>query len=319
MVSSQAAVVLTERRTRRKQSRKERRKKKGKWDTCKKGSVGSSRAAAHIVTPFVPYSPQVSSALFFQYNTQLGPPYHILVDTNFINFSIQNKLDIVQNMMDCLYAKCEQLQLHRVNFITLMALLMYSIFTQDPTNYHSTFPTMWYWYAGIGRVRLAGLSFSSLCTVQVFPASLTVWWQSSRNWGQSLELLKGDLDYWILSGIYSTFLLWLLVYRIAKDPRFERLPCMHKGTYADDCLVNRVTQVNWHCIVGRATVTWLEDTPPSLVYVDYKPHCVIAQVLHCGYMWSWSKEKNQKDPWRAHHVHHTAQIQHREDARGLWR
>lgn len=50
--------------------------------------------------------PQASSALFFQYNTQLGPPYHVLVDTNFINFSIQNKLDIVQGMMDCLYAKC---------------------------------------------------------------------------------------------------------------------------------------------------------------------------------------------------------------------
>ncbi|CAD7689361.1 unnamed protein product [Nyctereutes procyonoides] len=30
--------------------------------------------------------------------------------------------------------------------------------------------------------------------------------------------------------------------RIAKDPRFEQLPCTHKGTYADDCLVQRVTQ-----------------------------------------------------------------------------
>ncbi|EEH21353.2 hypothetical protein PABG_03569 [Paracoccidioides brasiliensis Pb03] len=28
--------------------------------------------------------------------------------------------------------------------------------------------------------------------------------------------------------------------RIAKDPRFERLKCDHKGTYADDCLVDRV-------------------------------------------------------------------------------
>ncbi|TKS86492.1 rRNA-processing protein FCF1 -like protein [Collichthys lucidus] len=46
------------------------------------------------------------SCLFFQYNTQLGPPYNILVDTNFINFSIKAKLDIVQSMMDCLYAKC---------------------------------------------------------------------------------------------------------------------------------------------------------------------------------------------------------------------
>lgn len=46
-----------------------------------------------------------SAALYFTYNTQLGPPYHIIVgkspyyegltiDTNFINFSIQNKLDI---------------------------------------------------------------------------------------------------------------------------------------------------------------------------------------------------------------------------------
>ncbi|KAL2567179.1 hypothetical protein AAZV13_19G211450 [Glycine max] len=30
--------------------------------------------------------------------------------------------------------------------------------------------------------------------------------------------------------------------KIAKDPRFERILCTHKGTYADDCLVERVTQ-----------------------------------------------------------------------------
>ncbi|CAG8789125.1 25688_t:CDS:2 [Racocetra persica] len=50
--------------------------------------------------------PQVASSLFFRHNTSLGPPYQILVDTNFINFSIQNKLELVQAMMDCLYAKC---------------------------------------------------------------------------------------------------------------------------------------------------------------------------------------------------------------------
>lgn len=38
---------------------------------------------------------------------------------------------------------------------------------------------------------------------------------------------------------------FLCLYRIAKDPRFERLPCTHKGTYADDCLVQRVTQVTY--------------------------------------------------------------------------
>ena len=74
-----------------------------------------------------------SSALYFSYNTQLGPPYHILLgagprmetqaplllylasrerpcvlaaDTNFINFSIQNKLDVIEAAMNCLFAKC---------------------------------------------------------------------------------------------------------------------------------------------------------------------------------------------------------------------
>ena len=30
--------------------------------------------------------------------------------------------------------------------------------------------------------------------------------------------------------------------RVAKDKVFERLPCSHSGTYADDCLCDRVTQ-----------------------------------------------------------------------------
>lgn len=102
---------------------------------------------------------QVSSALFFQYNTQLGPPYHILIDTNFVNFSIKNKLDIIQNMMDCLYAKC-------IPYIT--------------------------------------------------------------------DCVLGELEK--LGRKYRVAL------RIIKDPRFERIKCLHKGTYADDCIVQRVTQ-----------------------------------------------------------------------------
>jgi rRNA-processing protein FCF1 len=30
--------------------------------------------------------------------------------------------------------------------------------------------------------------------------------------------------------------------KIAKDPRIRKLPCTHKGTYADDCICERVTQ-----------------------------------------------------------------------------
>ncbi|KAG8514362.1 rRNA-processing protein FCF1 [Galemys pyrenaicus] len=104
-------------------------------------------------------STQHPSCLFFQYNTQLGPPYHILVDTNFINFSIKAKLDLVQSMMDCLYAKCIP------------------------------------------------------CITDCVMAEIEKLGQKYR-----------------------------VALRIAKDPRFERLPCTHKGTYADDCLVQRVTQ-----------------------------------------------------------------------------
>jgi len=104
-------------------------------------------------------APATSSALFFQYNTALGPPFHILLDTNFINFSIKNKLDVLTSMMDCLYAKC-------VPYVT--------------------------------------------------------------------DCVMAELEK--LGAKYRVAL------RIVKDERFVRLPCMHKGTYADDCLVNRVTQ-----------------------------------------------------------------------------
>ena len=30
--------------------------------------------------------------------------------------------------------------------------------------------------------------------------------------------------------------------RVSRDPRVERLACLHKGTYADDCLLSRVQQ-----------------------------------------------------------------------------
>jgi U3 small nucleolar RNA-associated protein 24 len=82
-----------------------------------------------------------------------------LIDTNFINFSISNKLEILKSMMDCLYAKC------------------------------------------------------IVCVTDCVMA----------------ELEKLGPKY-------------RLALKLARDPRFERLPCMHKGTYADDCLVERVSQ-----------------------------------------------------------------------------
>jgi len=101
--------------------------------------------------------PQVSSSLFFQYNTALVPPYSVLVDTNFLSHTVQNKLELLPTMMDCLYAKC-------IPIITDCVMA---------------------------------------------------------------ELEKLGQKYRI-------------ALRIARDERWERLKCDHKGVYADDCLVDRV-------------------------------------------------------------------------------
>lgn len=45
------------------------------------------------------------SHMFFKHNPALGPPFRVILDTNFINFSIQNKLDVFTSLMDCLLAK----------------------------------------------------------------------------------------------------------------------------------------------------------------------------------------------------------------------
>ncbi|DBB00101.1 hypothetical protein WJX82_009768 [Trebouxia sp. C0006] len=102
---------------------------------------------------------KTSTALFFKYNSQLGPPYQVLVDTNFINFSIKNKIDLVQGMMDCLYAECTP------------------------------------------------------CITDCVLAELEKLGQKYR-----------------------------VALKVAKDPRIQRLPCTHSGTYADDCLCDRVRQ-----------------------------------------------------------------------------
>lgn len=69
-----------------------------------KGEIGGKRAAGIEIVREVP---QVSSALFFQYNTALVPPYSVLVDTNFLSHTVQRKLGLLESMMDCLLAKCQ--------------------------------------------------------------------------------------------------------------------------------------------------------------------------------------------------------------------
>ena len=78
-------------------------------EQAKKEEKAKKQAERHI--------PQVPTAMFFSHNSQLGPPYHVLVDTNFINFSIKNKLEMYRSMMDCLLAKCIIPARHRCSII----------------------------------------------------------------------------------------------------------------------------------------------------------------------------------------------------------
>ena len=125
-------------------------------EAAARDAASAASASASLVPRNVQ---QASSAMFFAYNASLGPPYSLLLDTNFINFAIKNKLEVVRAAMDCLLAKVTP-------YIT--------------------------------------------------------------------DCVMAELEK--LGPKYRVAL------RVAKDPRFERLSCTHKGTYADDCLVARVTE-----------------------------------------------------------------------------
>ncbi|CAE6415339.1 unnamed protein product [Rhizoctonia solani] len=61
-----------------------------------------------------------------------------------------------------------------------------------------------------------------------------------------LELVQGMMDclyakYCVIAELEKLGPKYRIALRVARDPRFERLPCSHEGTYADDCLVQRVT------------------------------------------------------------------------------
>ncbi|TQS36273.1 hypothetical protein Golomagni_03281 [Golovinomyces magnicellulatus] len=129
----------------------------GQNDARLKKNQNKGEVEAKKKTEIVREVPQVSSALFFQYNTALVPPYSVLVDTNFLSHTVQHKLPLLETLMDTLYAKC-------IPIIT--SCVMAELEKLGP------------------RYRLA--------------------------------------------------------LRIARDERWERLKCDHKGIYADDCIVDRV-------------------------------------------------------------------------------
>lgn len=134
-------------------SRRDNRLKENK----DKADLGQKKKAASANNELVREIPQAPSSMFFQHNTALVPPYQVLVDTNFLSHSVAAKLELLETMMTCLYAKCN------------------AIITD--------------------------------CVMA--------------------ELEKLGPKYRI-------------ALRIARDERLTRLKCDHKGTYADDCIVDRI-------------------------------------------------------------------------------
>eukprot|EP00405_Crypthecodinium_cohnii_P023282 CAMPEP_0206478610 /NCGR_PEP_ID=MMETSP0324_2-20121206/36152_1 /ASSEMBLY_ACC=CAM_ASM_000836 /TAXON_ID=2866 /ORGANISM="Crypthecodinium cohnii, Strain Seligo" /LENGTH=215 /DNA_ID=CAMNT_0053954941 /DNA_START=57 /DNA_END=704 /DNA_ORIENTATION=+ len=125
----------------------------------KKAQLKTKKKEREDKGPVLRETPKANSSLFFQYNTNLRPPYQIILDTNFLRMSIQCKLDVFKASMDCLLAKC-------VPCIT--------------------------------------------------------------------DCVMGELE--------KMGRRHRLALRLAKDERIVRLTCQHKGTYADDCIHDRVTQ-----------------------------------------------------------------------------
>lgn len=68
-------------------------------------SIRKDVAALDFVKSRVTTVEPIATHQFLSYNSALKPPFRVWLDTNFINFSMQNKIEIVQGLMDCLLAK----------------------------------------------------------------------------------------------------------------------------------------------------------------------------------------------------------------------
>lgn len=105
---SQTDLVVphTGSRIRRRPRRRSRRRKKRRSTACTPAlSLVLVALPLPTLTRSLDRSDAMPTSLFFSHNEALVPPYRVIVDTNFINLSLENRVDIVKAMMDVLYAK----------------------------------------------------------------------------------------------------------------------------------------------------------------------------------------------------------------------
>ena len=98
-----------------------------------------------------------------------------------------------------------------------------------------------------------------------------------------------------------------------QDPRIERLPCTHKGTYADDCICERVRQHKCYIVA-----TCDRDLRRRIRKVSGCSGCMSVSLpsKHARCLIPPHNQCCAADSWRAHHVPSFAQVHHRASARG---
>lgn len=152
-----------------------------------------------------------SERVLFLDNGGARLPCHASYKSVIVSIHFRKKLDIVRSMMDCLLAKCIPWYVR----ICLLNLLRFEFCVR----YCKSLLT------------LSGLFSSMICDSICNPPFDVV--------KSVTDCVMAELEK--LGGKYKIAL------RLAKDPRFERIPCNCGKNYADDCLTNMVTQ--WRCFI----------------------------------------------------------------------
>eukprot|EP00440_Ansanella_granifera_P021561 gb/GFBE01023402.1/.p1 GENE.gb/GFBE01023402.1/~~gb/GFBE01023402.1/.p1 ORF type:complete len:130 (+),score=36.15 gb/GFBE01023402.1/:1-390(+) len=88
-----------------------------------------------------------------------------------------------------------------------------------------------------------------------------------------------------------------LALRLAKDPRFQRLTCQHKGIYADDCICARIEQHKCYivCTNDKDLKRRIRKVPGvpimSVARGMYKIERVPEQIDRVPIKSNWGKDK----------------------------
>jgi hypothetical protein len=188
--------------------------RQGAAEDTKAGQLLQSHTS--IIQPLPPLQP---ASMFFSANNALGPPYHILLDTNFINFR---------------QAACARALAMQIPAITLV---QHPKQVRCNASRHGLLVRQMH---NIHQVRLSNITKSRFNSKRPTPHQSLARRASLPNYDRpQLAFPPSDCVMAELEKLGSKYKVAL---RIARDARFERLPCQHKGT----CVTRHASHVTRH-------------------------------------------------------------------------